>query len=52
MSAYGLSGYLVRAHQAQLMREAAIARGTQNYGRVQNPPSGVQRLLMLVLALK
>jgi hypothetical protein len=52
MLAFGLSGYLVRAHQAQLMREAAMARGAQRRGRVGNPASVLQRLPVLVFPVK
>lgn len=53
MSAYGLSGYLVKAHHLHLMREAAMARRAQ-----QSPGSGqsslpvVHRLRVLVFSLK
>jgi hypothetical protein len=45
MSAYGLSGYLAKAHQAHLMREANMARGAQSRALGHNAPSGAQRLL-------
>ena len=45
MSAYGLSGYLAKAHHAHLRREATMARGAQSRALGHNAPSGVQKLL-------
>jgi hypothetical protein len=51
MSEYGLWGYLAKAHHAQLMREAAMARAVQSSGRVQKLPSVLQKLLVAILPL-
>lgn len=49
MSEYGLWGYLARAHQAHLRREAALARAARGSGRARNLSAVLHRLLLIAV---